>query len=69
MTDLSRDNSGNRLIWALISLFGLCALGYAAWLGNAVVAMQSDVAGLKAEVKIILHQKGEETAEVYRGTP
>jgi hypothetical protein len=64
---MSTDTSGTRLVWGLVSFFGLVAIAYFGWLGSNVVDMKADVAELKAQMRMVLHVKRDETADTYRG--
>lgn len=51
-----RDD-GRRLVWLIASTALLVAIGYWGWLGSTVDSMQQDVATLKAQMSLLLHNE------------
>lgn len=55
-----RDSDSRRLIWGVLTICGLVALGYAGWLGIAVTNLQQQVAGITAKLDIVIHDPSHE---------
>ena len=52
-----KDPDGHRLVWLIASTALVVAIGYWGWLGTTVDAMQQDVATLKAQMSLLIHNQ------------
>lgn len=53
----AHDSDSRRLLWAIVTVFGLVALGYAGWLGIAVTNLQQEMAGITVKLDLALHDR------------